>query len=76
MHALIGALGGTSFKKAKLTHAKFERAKLDTLQLISGVSVSPSLFGAEATEEQFHGAVLDQPLSALGLSPAAQAPGI
>ncbi len=70
------ALGGTSFKKAKLTHAKFERAKLDTLQLISGVSVSPSLFGAEATEEQFQGAVLDQPLSALGFSPAGQSPGI
>jgi uncharacterized protein YjbI with pentapeptide repeats len=70
------ALGGASFKKAKLTHARFDKANLDTLHLISGVALPPSLLGAEATEEQFRGAVLDQSLSVLGLSPAANAPGI
>jgi uncharacterized protein YjbI with pentapeptide repeats len=67
------ALGGASFRKAKLSHARFDKASLETLRLISGASLLPSLLDAEASEEQFRGAVLDQPLTALGLSAASGA---
>lgn len=60
-------LSGASLKGAKLGHAKFDEAKLRNLQLLSGEIVPPDLTEAEATEEQFQRASLDDSISALGL---------
>ena len=61
-------LSGASLKGAKLGHARFDKANLRNLQLLSGEIARPDLTGADATEEQFQGAHLDENVSALGLS--------
>jgi uncharacterized protein YjbI with pentapeptide repeats len=63
-------LSGASLKGAKLGHARFDRANLRNLQLLSGEVARPDLTGADAAEEQFQGAHLDENVSALGLSEA------
>jgi uncharacterized protein YjbI with pentapeptide repeats len=68
-------LRGVSFRGAKLAHAKFERANLTSLPLASGASLSVDLTDAAATADQFHRALLESSLAALGLSAAGQAPG-
>ncbi len=60
-------LSGVSLKGAKLGHARFDKAILRNLRLLSGQIVRPDLTGAEASEEQFQGASLDESVYALGL---------
>ena len=59
-------LSGASLRAAKLAHAKFRGAILKRLNLLSGAIVLPDLAGAESTEEQFAGAILDEAISSLG----------
>jgi uncharacterized protein YjbI with pentapeptide repeats len=61
-------LRGASLRSAKLAHAKFDGANLGHLALTSGSSLAPDLTGADATEEQFYKTVLDDKISALGLT--------
>jgi len=60
-------LSGASLKGAKLGHAKFDKTVLRNLQLLSGEIARPDLTGADAAEEQFECANLDENVSALGL---------
>ncbi|MGB8364780.1 MAG: pentapeptide repeat-containing protein [Rhizomicrobium sp.] len=60
-------LSGASLKGTRLAHAKFEKARLHNLLLVSGALVRPDLTEAEATQEQFLGAISDEKLSVLGL---------
>lgn len=61
-------LCGASFHGAKLAHGQFAKAHLGNLQLVSGEVLPPSLSGAEAVAQQFRDAILDDKLTALGLS--------
>jgi uncharacterized protein YjbI with pentapeptide repeats len=64
-------LSGASLKGTKLGYAKFDKAILHNLRLLSGEILRPDLSGAEATEEQFQLANLgDNGVFALGLSEA------
>jgi uncharacterized protein YjbI with pentapeptide repeats len=60
-------LSGASLKDAKLAYAKFNGTSLRNLHLVSGKVIRPDLTGAEATEDQFLGARLDENVSILGL---------
>ncbi|MEJ1970494.1 MAG: pentapeptide repeat-containing protein [Rhizomicrobium sp.] len=61
-------LRGASFKDARLAHARFDKANFGSLTLPDGAVLAPDLSGAEATREQFFGALLEGPLAALGLT--------
>jgi uncharacterized protein YjbI with pentapeptide repeats len=63
-------LRGASLRATKLAHARFDKANLRALQLTSGSALAPDLTGADAIEEQFYGATLDDKITALGLTPA------
>ncbi|HWA88819.1 MAG TPA: pentapeptide repeat-containing protein [Rhizomicrobium sp.] len=63
-------LRGASLKGAKLAHARFDGANLGRLPLNNGTQLAPDLTGADATEEQFYRATLEDKVSALGLSAA------
>jgi uncharacterized protein YjbI with pentapeptide repeats len=63
-------LRGASLRATKLAHARFDKANLRALQLTSGSALAPDLAGADATEEQFYDATLDDKITALGLTPA------
>src|ERR1700749_4332888 len=67
-------LRGASLKSTRLSHAIFEKANLGALPLTNGSGLMPDLTGADATEEQFHRAVLQERVAALGLKPAAPPP--
>jgi uncharacterized protein YjbI with pentapeptide repeats len=60
-------LRGASMRAAKLIHAKFDRANLGRLSLTNGSSLAPDLSDADATEEQFLLASLEDTIFALGL---------
>ncbi|MGZ5932367.1 MAG: pentapeptide repeat-containing protein [Rhizomicrobium sp.] len=60
-------LRGVSFRGAKLAHAKFERAILKRLRLTNGTTLAPDFTGADGSERQFSGAILEDDLGALGL---------
>ncbi|HVU19910.1 MAG TPA: pentapeptide repeat-containing protein [Rhizomicrobium sp.] len=61
---------GASLRSAKLAHAKFDKTNLGSLALTNGTMLAPDLTSAEATEEQFYAAVLEDKVTALGLKPA------
>ncbi|HEY4941488.1 MAG TPA: pentapeptide repeat-containing protein [Rhizomicrobium sp.] len=61
-------LRGASLRGTKLTHAKFDRANLCRLAFGNGTTLAPDLTEADAIEEQFFGAILEDKVSALGLS--------
>ena len=63
-------LRGVSFKGAKLAHARFDKANLGRLQFNNSAMLAPDLSGTDAIELQFRTAILDGPLSALGLEQA------
>jgi uncharacterized protein YjbI with pentapeptide repeats len=60
-------LRGASFRGARLAHAKFNGTNLSGLRLANGGVLAPDLAGADATEEQFHPAVLEGRAIDLGL---------
>lgn len=64
-------LRGASFKDAKLAHAKFEKTNLGSLNLPGGKKLAPDFTGAQATKSQFHYAILEAGIAALGLGVAA-----
>jgi uncharacterized protein YjbI with pentapeptide repeats len=61
-------LRGASLRTTRLAHAKFAGTNLGHLALNSGSILAADLTGADATEEQFYNAVLDDKVAALGLS--------
>jgi uncharacterized protein YjbI with pentapeptide repeats len=63
-------LRGASLRATKLAHARFDQANLGRLPLTSGSSLAPDLTGADASEEQFFAAMLEDKLSDLGLPQA------
>ncbi len=58
---------GTSLRGTKLAHARFRKSNLSSLPLTKGTLLSPDLSNADATEEQFYDAILDDKIAALGL---------
>lgn len=60
-------LSGASFHGAKLGHTRFDQARLCTLHLRNGETVSPNFLGAEVAPEQFQRALLDESLATLGI---------
>ncbi|MEI9930353.1 MAG: pentapeptide repeat-containing protein [Rhizomicrobium sp.] len=62
---------GASLRGARLSHAIFENTNLGRLPLTSGYNLMLDLTGADATEEQFRGALLEDRVTAFGLVPAA-----
>ncbi len=67
-------LRGASFRNCKLAHADFEKANLGSLKLPGGKTLAPDFTGAEASKSQFHHAMLETSIAALGLgAPAAVA---
>jgi uncharacterized protein YjbI with pentapeptide repeats len=60
-------LRGASFVGANLHHARFDRADMTSLMLANGTALAPNLASAQATAEQFFGAILSGDISALGL---------
>ena len=60
-------LRGASFKDAKLAHAKFEKTNLGSLSLPGGKKLAPDFTGALAAKSQFHYAILETNIAALGL---------
>ena len=63
-------LRGASLRATKLAHARFDQANLGRLPLTSGSSLAPDLTGADASEEQFFVATLEDKISDLGLPKA------
>ncbi len=63
-------LRGVSLRTAKLTHARFGNSNLGRLPLTNGTSLAPDLSGADASEDQFRGAMFDDKLASLGFVPA------
>jgi uncharacterized protein YjbI with pentapeptide repeats len=63
-------LRGASLRATKLAHARFDQANLGRLPLTSGSSLAPDLTGADASEEQFFAATLEDKISDLGLAAA------
>jgi uncharacterized protein YjbI with pentapeptide repeats len=60
-------LRGASFRHCKLGHADFDKANLGSLRLPGGKTLAPDFTGAEAVPSQFHHAVLESNIAALGL---------
>jgi uncharacterized protein YjbI with pentapeptide repeats len=60
-------LRGASFAGAKLSHARFDRANLHPLPLANGGKLPTNLEGAQATEDQFFAAMVEETVSSLGL---------
>jgi uncharacterized protein YjbI with pentapeptide repeats len=63
-------LRGASLRATRLAHARFDQANLGRLPLTSGSSLAPDLTGADASEEQFFAAILEDKICDLGLPPA------
>jgi uncharacterized protein YjbI with pentapeptide repeats len=63
-------LRGASLRSTRLAHARFDKANLCRLMLTSGAMLAPDLSGADASEDQFYSATLDDKLASLGLVPA------
>lgn len=61
-------LRGASFKGAKLAHARFDGANLGSLPMANGGQLKPDLSDAAAVIGQFERAVLEEPLTQLGLA--------
>lgn len=61
---------GASLRSTKLAHAKFDKTNLGSLALTNGTMLAPDLTDADATEEQFYAATLEEKVTALGLKPA------
>jgi uncharacterized protein YjbI with pentapeptide repeats len=57
---------GVSLNGARIAHAKFDKANLRRLILANGSTLATDLNVADASPEQFFGAVLDEELAALG----------
>ena len=60
-------LSGASFVGAKLGHARFDKAHLGNLCLLSGEILSPSFCDAKALPVQLRDTIMDDSLEALGL---------
>lgn len=63
-------LSGASFHGARLVHARFDQARLGNLKLRNGEILSPNFFGADASPGQFHMAVVEGSLGAIGVGVA------